>query len=516
MNKKNLKSIILLGVIAGSILSSCSSENNFSVLKISDFKLSKDAFYSSYNIAPDILKFGSTPQRAYLNTIKNEYLVARHLIRQGFGKDSSLSKTLRLLRQELIVEKMFNEDVDSKIKISEEEILEEILKGNRQVKVKYIYTKDVAEAEEIKNDLSRGKSFEELQELKLIGYGLSSEAGETDFINYGEVHPRVNEVMFSLNPGEVSEIIQTETGYFIMKVVDVRKSILSKNDIARLTPTYKKILLNKRMNSEARVYIKQFMDPLNIVVNGKVFQKLVNTLYPEYKKNRQRNSVSLKPSQEFFKIEDYNEVLQNESLEKSLVNYEGGAFSVSEMLYHFSYYPASFPTTSIDEFASELKKRIGLRLRDIFLEKEGIKRGYHESKIITEELELWQNQIITYRYLQKLSDETIVDTTKLKKIYDEKFQNSLPFNSIEQKLVNSYKDYLIHQKLISIAEAEIQNHDFVINTELLNEEIELPATRLHAADVYSYKMGLPYSRLAFAVSNRIWAAENVWQSMIEN
>jgi len=43
-------------------------------------------------------------------------------LQQGFGKDSSLSKTLRLLRQELIVEKMFNEDVDSKIIISDEQL----------------------------------------------------------------------------------------------------------------------------------------------------------------------------------------------------------------------------------------------------------------------------------------------------------------------------------------------------------------------------------------------------------
>ena len=35
-------------------------------------------------------------------------------------------------------------------------------------------------------------------------------------------------------------------------------------------------------------------------------------------------------------------------------------------------------------------------------------------------------------------------------------------------------------------------------------------------DLYSYKMGLPYSRLAFAVPNRIWAAENIWNSILNN
>lgn len=516
MNKKYLIPLFFLCISICIIFSSCSSENENSVLQIDNFKLSADAFYSSYKIAPEILKFSSTPQSTYLNIIKNEYLVAQHLMAQGFGKDSSLSKTLRLFKQELIVQKMFNEDVDSKIKISNEEIREGILKGNKQVKVKYIYAEDVNEIKEIKNNIDCGTSFEEIQELELQSFGLPSNVGETDFINYGEVDQQINEIIFSLIPGQVSEVIQTEVGFFLLKVIDVRKSILTESDFTRLNPTYKKVLLNKRMNSEAREYIKKFMDPLNIVVNGKVFQSLVNTLYPEYKKKKNINSGDLQSNQEFLRIEDYKNNLDSELLSKSLVNFEGGNISVSQMLYHFSYYPVSFPTTSIDDFALELKKKIGLRLRDIFLEKEGIKRNYDEIKIINEELELWQNQIITYRYLQKLSNEIIVDTTELKNIYNEDYQSSVPFNEVKQKLTNSYKDYLIYQKLISIVETEALIHEIKISAELLKKQIEYSTTQLPAADIFTYKMGLPYSRLAFAVPNRIWAAENVWQSVLNN
>jgi PPIC-type peptidyl-prolyl cis-trans isomerase-like protein len=514
MNNKYFTVLIFLLIAICTILFSCSSENKNTVLEIDDFKLSAHAFNLSFKIAPAILKFGDTPQLNYLNTIKNEYLVTQYLLRQGLGKDSSLSKILRLLRQELIVEKMFYEDVDSKIKITDEEIRSEILKGNKQVKVKYIFTKELSEAEEIKNCIGIEKSFEELQEEKLFSIGLNSEAGETEFINYGEVDPKINAVMFALEPGKVSEIIKTDAGYFLLKVADIRKLILSESDIKRLTPTYKKILLNKSMNSEARMFVKNFMDPMNIVVDGKVFQDLVNSLYQTYKKNT--NSVSLQSNQEFLKYEDYKEKFDKELLDKALVSFNGGNISTAEMLYHFSYYPVSFPTTSIDDFAAELKKKIGLRLLDIFMEREGIKRGYGEIKIINEELQLWKNQIVSYRYLQKLSDEINVDTTELKKIYKENIKSLVPFSTVEHKLVNSYKDYLIYKKLVSIVEIESLNHEIETDAELLRIENEYPANKLNAADIFTYKMGLPYSRLAFSVPNRIWAAEYVWKSIMKN
>ena len=513
MNKKSFIEFILFCIASHLMLTSCASNDKKYVLQIDGFNLSPEGFNSSYKIAPEILKFGADPQINYLTAIKNEFIVSQHLIENGYGQDSSLSKTLRLFKQELIVEKMFDEDVDSKIQISNEEILAEIRKGNKQVKVKYIYSKDFTTVEKFKTRINLGDSFEEVQELGLSNIGISSSAGETDYLNYGEIDQQINEVLFTLVPGKVSEIIQTEVGYFILKVVDVRKSILSESDIQRLIPTYKKVLLNKKMNSEAREYIKSFMDPLKIVVNGKEFQSLVNNLYPEYKRERKTNSITLQSNQEFLRIEDYKNKLDNELLGKSLVKFKGGSISVSEMLYHFSYYPVSFSTTSIDDFAAEFKKKIGLRLRDIFLEKEGIKRNYDKIEIINEELELWQNQIIIYRYLQKLSSEIILDTVEIEEKYDEEFQSSKPFSEVEQKIVSSYKDYIVYKKLTSIVETETPKYEIEIETDLLKIDNDYPFRKLPGVDIFTYKMGLPYSRLAFAVPNRIWAAKNIWQSL---
>ncbi|MEN8191301.1 MAG: peptidylprolyl isomerase [Bacteroidota bacterium] len=508
-----INKIIIPYIIIILLLSSCSNRREDVVLQMDEFRLSKESFIKSYSVAPSILMQGNNPRLTYLNAIKNDYLISQYLISQGYGKDSSLSKTLRLFRQELIVEKMFKEDVDDKIVISDKEIRDEVLKGEQQVKVKYIYSEDYGEALQIKNELTSGKSFEEIQESKLLKLGLSTNAGETGFLNYGEVNNEINDVIFSLPAKDISDIIKTEAGYFILKVVDVRRSILSESDIQDLYPTYKKILYNKKMYAESREYIKKFLDPKGIVVDGKVFKKFVNTLYPVYKQNKSSDNIKFEKNQEFFKVENHE--LSEEFLGEKLVVFNDGTFTVGNILYHLSYYPVSFPTTSIKDFAESLKRKIGLRLRDIFLEKEGIKRGYASDSLIKEEIDLWKNQIITYRFLQHLSDSLSIDTAKVEKISNEKFKEEVSFNKVEHKFLNSYKDYIIYQELLKIVDKEEPNHKIFVNKEMLNK-INVPKKKNNfGVDLFSYKMGLPYSRLAFAVPNRIWAAENVWNSIIK-
>ena len=492
----------------------CTKKNNDVVLKVSEFELSKETFSKSYNTAPSILKFSSNPKSNYAAIIIDEYIISQYLIAQGYGRDSSLSKTMRLFQQELIVEKVFKEDIDNKIIISYDEIKSEILKGKKQVKVKYIYSRNYNEALELRTELSKGSSFEELQEIKLLKLGLSTDAGETGFINYGEVNGKINDVIFSLPANKTSDIIKTDAGYFILKVVDVRRTILSESDITRLSPTYKKILYNKRLYAESRKYLKDFLDPKGIVVDGKVFKKFVNALYPIYKSSIKTENLNFEENQEFFKVDNYE--MSEEFLSEKMITYNGGFFTVKELLYHLSYYPVSFPTTSIDDFANSLKSKIGLRLRDIFLEEEGLKRGYDDDSVIKEEMDLWKNQINTYRYLQRLSEEIKLDTVEVKKTYDKKFKSDVPFSKVQHKYLSSYKDYLLYKKLKNIIEQEKNKFEISINSELL-KGLNLPKVENNfGVDLYSYKMGLPYSRLAFAVPNRIWAAENVWNSILRS
>lgn len=73
---------------------------------------------------------------------------------------------------------------------------------------------------------------------------------------------------------------------------------------------------------------------------------------------------------------------------------------------------------------------------------------------------------------------------------------------------------MMYKNLTSIVETETPKYEIEIDTDLLETFNNYPSRKLPCVDVYTYKMGLPYSRLAYAVPNRIWA-ENIWQGYID-
>lgn len=123
--------------------------------------------------------------------------------------------------------------VRRKIEIHPEELkeyyqshLDEFIRPER-VKIRKIYFKKGKGVEEkikqIKDLLSKNVSFEDL--------ALNHSDSDTIYLNQGEwiekgkLSKKVEDVLFSLNPGEISPLVETESGYYIFQVVDKKPSV---------------------------------------------------------------------------------------------------------------------------------------------------------------------------------------------------------------------------------------------------------------------------------------------------
>jgi parvulin-like peptidyl-prolyl isomerase len=123
--------------------------------------------------------------------------------------------------------------VRRKIEIHPEELkeyyqnhLDEFVRPER-VKIRKIYFKKGKGVEEkieqIKDLLSKNVPFEDL--------ALNHSDSDTIYLNQGEwiekgkLSRKVEDVLFSLNPGEISPLVETESGYYIFQVVDKKPSV---------------------------------------------------------------------------------------------------------------------------------------------------------------------------------------------------------------------------------------------------------------------------------------------------
>ncbi len=67
-----------------------------------------------------------------------------------------------------------------------------------------------------------GESFRTLAIMYSDDAGSARRGGELGFVRRGELHPEFEAVAFSLEPGEVSDIVETRSGYHIIKPIERR------------------------------------------------------------------------------------------------------------------------------------------------------------------------------------------------------------------------------------------------------------------------------------------------------
>ena len=73
------------------------------------------------------------------------------------------------------------------------------------------------EAERIRKQAAAGKNFAELAQAQSQGPG-ATDGGDIGEVARGQMQPEFEQAAFALEPGEVSEVIETASGYHILKV----------------------------------------------------------------------------------------------------------------------------------------------------------------------------------------------------------------------------------------------------------------------------------------------------------
>ena len=77
-----------------------------------------------------------------------------------------------------------------------------------------------AKAEQVLKEVKAGGDFAALAKKYSEDEASAKQGGDLDFFPKGKMVPEFDEAAFKLNPGEVSDVVKTPTGFHIIKVTD--------------------------------------------------------------------------------------------------------------------------------------------------------------------------------------------------------------------------------------------------------------------------------------------------------
>lgn len=219
------------------------------------------------------------PQRkaTILRRIVQGIVLSQIARNQGFDKRDDIKEQIELLVNDFLATQYLQKEVIDKIEVTDKDIElywkahPEEFKTPEMVRARHILIKvdksalDMKKeearkrAEDLLNKIKNGEDFEKIANEFSEDPGSNTKGGDLGFFQRGSMVPEFESVAFSLNQGEVSDIVETIYGFHIIKIEEKRESVVQPLEKVRDIAKKKAFELIKRARVE-EFFSKAFKD----------------------------------------------------------------------------------------------------------------------------------------------------------------------------------------------------------------------------------------------------------------
>lgn len=222
---------IMLFCIAFSLQVIAQEENNNSDEKLAVINgeiITLENFEQFWNLIPENYKT-QLNKEDILDQLITQTLLIQKADELNLREDPEISFQIKNAVEQILIQSLLQKEIIEKIAITDEDIKAyyEENKDNywqeEEIHALNILVEDQVQAEDIVNQLNEGTDFATLAKEFSISSS-APEGGDIGFVTKGTLKTEIEEQLFILDPGEVSEIIPTENGFHIFKVLEKNPS----------------------------------------------------------------------------------------------------------------------------------------------------------------------------------------------------------------------------------------------------------------------------------------------------
>jgi len=181
-----------------------------------------------------------------------------------------------------VMRKLIDQEISSKITVTPAETKDfydknpEIFKSPEMVRASHILVKveekaspeDKAKALEkikgIQQKIKDGADFAAIAKEVSDDPGSKETGGDLDFFQHGQMVPAFETAAFALKPGEVSDIVQTDYGYHLIKVTDRKEAGVMAYD--EIKPRIEQHLKNEAVSQQLTQYVDKLKSAAKIEI----------------------------------------------------------------------------------------------------------------------------------------------------------------------------------------------------------------------------------------------------------
>ncbi len=161
----------------------------------------------------------------FLDQLITEKLLIKMAKNMGLEEDNDALAQIKIMTEQLLVQILIEREIVGKAKVNDEEVLEYYEQNKdsfiekEQVHLYNILLETEEEAQDVLEQLKAGGDFSEIAIERSSGPS-AVKGGDLEYLTKGTIIAEIEEVVFALELEELSEIVQTDFGFHILKITE--------------------------------------------------------------------------------------------------------------------------------------------------------------------------------------------------------------------------------------------------------------------------------------------------------
>lgn len=399
----------------------CSSPETEPVLaRIGDKVITVEAFRLNYEFGHGHLRRGINPKRDYLNYMIAEKLIALEAEKQKLDTLPAIRHAMHTLREELLIERVFEERVLAGVEVTDEEIKAEINRDAVSFKFRLLPAGSRQEAMQLYEAIQQTGFDQVLQEeldarpeLRLVEGELTS-----PFLKAEEIDPNLLALLKDLELNKPSLPQPYQDAWFIFEVMDIRRERLADADYEAKAPSYQKILYNRKALEAGTAFVAETMQPLNVATKRPAFEILNEALWAWYKEETPVRNL-LDYIDRAPHLHAYMELLKAHYRDP-LVTFDNRSWSIYDFLEHFTPGRYVLRTEDAASFKAHLADIVALVVRDYLFLEMAEQEKLDQDEVFQRTVQDWNEKWLfqEYRNVKMAHVSTATSRTRMKQIAD--------------------------------------------------------------------------------------------------
>lgn len=462
--------------------------------------ITADEFRLNYEFGHGHLRQGNNPREDYLRFLILEQVMAHEAQRIRLDTSAAVIHAMHTLREELLIEQVFEEHVLADIEVTQAEIAAEINENAVRFQFRFLPARSRAEAMRLQG-LIKSQGFEAARDALEEGFSdMDRELGELESpaLSSDEIEPEVLAVLRDLPVNAASDPVEYRGMWYLFQVTNIQRELLSPEDYAMRAPSYRKVVYNRKAMENATLFVHSLMEPMNVVTRREGFNLLSDALWAWYAQETPvRNLLHYLESQQ---VDPIIARRLMDGFTVPLVAFDEREWTIRTFLEHFTPGRYTLRARDREQFDQRLANIVALVVRDHVLLSMANREQLDKDKAFQRTFALWKHKWLFQELRRMVVDSASVTDTETAAYYARKNAamggRLRAFDSLDSLDQGRIRQQMKRERLLTFADrlaeqASISVNYAILDTIRFSQSAVNPTMTVHLLKSNSNKMPFP-------------------------